>query len=335
MSGIIYTPAPTPPTPPTPPGAPDRGLQYNASGTFAGLALLSSDTNGDLAQYIATSTPSPAPPQNNAILYADVDEGDEAMSQINSWGKAFPLQNNIGHKILAMAWPGIGTSPVASFTWANVLANTGTWQGNGTTQPLAQKTYNATFALPNFTKMNGQTTAAINNSAEIYMITRERSVIVGSASQAWGVKLILTFGLSTYKTDERIFMGYNAFNSVNPANTDPSTWLNSIGIIKDQADSNFNFYFRGAAGGTKANTGITPTLNGVYRATIFIPSSGGSAYISLQEITVSTVNTASWSNSATIPIPGTILYPHFMANTGGATGTQVNISLIQIYEEQL
>lgn len=335
MAGIIYTPAPTPPTPPTPPGAPNRSLQYNASGTFAGLALLSSDTNGDLPQFIGTTTPSPVPPQNNAILYVNSDDGDQPITVFNSWEKDIPLQYNIGHKIIGGINPGIGTSANAFVNWQNCLANTGTWQGNGTTQPLAQKSYNASFVLPNLTKINGQTTAAINNTAAYYMITRERAVIIGSAAQAWGTKLIMTFGLPTYKTDQRLFFGYSAYNSVLPNNTDPSTWLNTVGVMKGQSDSNLQFYFRGATGGTIANTGITPTLNDVFRVTIFIPSSGAAVYINLQQITVGAINSVSWSNNSTIPIPNTILYPHFFANTGALSATQVNISLINVYEEQL
>jgi hypothetical protein len=334
MAGIIYTPPAAPPTPPTPPAGNLNSLQYNAGSVFGGLGNFEADATGFNPQFIATTNVL-TPPQGKAIMYANSDDGDEAVSVVNSWAKNFPLQYNLGHKIIAAAFAGIGTSPNAAFQWLNCLTNTGTWQGNGTSQPLAQKTYNASSVLPNVIKMNGQTTAAINNTAAIYMITRERAVIVGSAAQAWGAKLIITFGLPTYKTDQRIFMGYSGYNSALPANTDPSTWLNSIGIIKDQSDSTFNFYFRGVAGGTKANTTITPVLNGVYRATIFIPSSGGSAYINFQEITVGSINNANWSNTTTIPIPNTFLYPHFFANTGAISATQVNISLINMFEEQL
>lgn len=333
MSGIIYTPAPTPPTPPTPPGAPDRSLQYNASGTFAGLSLISSDTNGDLAQYIATSTPAPAPPQNNAILYADGGDGDDPISQINSWGKAFPLQNNIGHKIIGMAWPGSGSSITASFAWNGYVSSAlGTWSN---VNPLANKTYNLGATLPNISKQNGVTAAALNSGCEVCMITQVRAVLVGAAAQAWGVKLILTFGLPTYKTDQRIFMGYSFASSNLPQNTDPSTNLNCVAVIKDQGDTNLHFFFRGAAGLTKIDTGITPTLNGVYRVTVFIPSSGGQAFLNLQQILPNTIATATASNTTTIPIPGTYLYPHFMANTGGLSATAVNLSFIQMYEEQL
>lgn len=335
MAGIIYTAPPTPPTPPTPPAGNPNSLQYNGGAVFKGLDNLEADAAGNNQQFIATTNIN-TPPQGKAIIYASSEDGDEPVSVINSWGKNFPLQYNLGHKLVAGIFAGIGTSPAGAFNWsAGVLATTGTWSGNGTTQPLAQKTYNASFVLPNLTKMNGQTTAVLNNTAAVYMITRERAVIVGSAAQAWGTKLVLTFGLPTYKTDQRIFMGYSSYNSVLPANTDPSTWLNTIGIIKDQIDGTFNFYFRGATGGTKQNTLITPTLNGVYRATIFIPSSGGSAYINFQEITVGTVNNVSSSNTSTIPIPNTFLYPHFFANTGALSATQVNISLINVFEEQL
>lgn len=332
MAAIIYTAPPTPPTPPTPPGAPDGSVQYNSSGTFAGISLLTSNATGDHAQYIAASTPT-APPQGNLILFADGDDGDNPITQINSWDKSFPLQNNIGHKIIGMAWTGSGTSITASFAWNGYINSTlGTWNN---TNPLAFKNYALGTTLPNLSKQNGLTAAAINSGCEVCMITQARSVLVGAAAQAWGVKLILTFGLPTYKTDQRIFMGYSNVAATMPQNVDPSNNLNSIAIIKDQGDTNFQFFFRGAAGLTKVDTGITPVLNGVFRVTIYIPSTGAQAFINIQQILPNTITTAVESNNTTIPIPGTYLYPHFMANTGGLTATAVNLSFIQMYEEQL
>lgn len=331
MAGIFYTPPPVTPTPPTPPGGNVGSIQFNGSGIFKGLDFVEADSAEEHLQFIADNTVN-TPPQGKAVLYADSNDGDEPLTHLNSWGKNFPLQLNIGHKIVGMAWPSGGASVGNAFAWSNFTTSVGTWSSG---VALAAKTYSAGFVLPNLSKMNGATAATINTSAEVYVNTINRAAIIGSASQAWGTKLIITFGLPTYKSDQRIFVGYANAAGALGANVDPSTYINSIGIIKDSGSGSFVFFVRGAGIGTSVNTGITPTLNGVYRATIFIPSSGGSVYINFQEILVGTVNSVSYSNNTTLPAIGTAMFAHLLANTGATTATAVNLSLIQMYEEQL
>jgi hypothetical protein len=328
MAGIIYTPAPTPPTPP---GGLDRNVQYNNGGVFGGLRFLEADAAAHHQQFITPLSQPATPPADRAIIYASNDDGDQSLQVLNSFSKDYPLQLGIGHKIVGMAWPGNGSTALASFAWSGYV-NSGTGSWSPTTN--CTKSYTAGTALPNISRYNGQTLAAIGSSAEIFMGTQNRSVVTGSALQAWGVKLIVTFGCPTYVNTQRFFIGYSQFSAALNGLADPSSFINSIAIIKDVSDTTFNFFFRGLLGSTKINTGITPAVNGVYRATIFIPSVGTTAYMNFQEIGTNTVSSASISNSSTIPPVGTNLYPHMMVGNGATLGA-VNISLIQMHEEQL
>jgi hypothetical protein len=328
MAGINYTP---PPTAGTPPGGNINSVQFNGSGTFKGLDFVEADAAEEHLQLIADNTIN-TPAQGKIILYANSDDGDEPLTVINSWGKNFPLQYNIGHKVIGMAWPAGGASVGSAFAWSNFTTSVGTWSS---AVPLAGKSWSAGQALPNFTKMNGASATALNSSAEVYVNTINRAAIIGSGPQAWGTKLIITFGLPTYKSDQRIFAGYANAAGALGANVDPSTYTNAIGIIKDQASGSFVFFVRGAGIGTSVNTGINPTLNGVYRATIFIPSAGGQCYLNFQEILVGSITNADYSNNTTMPVVGTSMFAHLLVNTGAATTNAVNVSLIQIYEEQL
>lgn len=332
MAGIIYTPPPTAPTPPTPPGGNANSIQFNGGGIFKGLDFLEADAAEEHAQFIADNTVN-TPPQGKAVLYANSDDGDEPLTVINSWGKNIPIQYNIGHKIIGMIWPSNGGSPNNAFSFSGRTTAVGaTWSDS---TALAQKNYVAGTSLQNFTRMNGASAAALNSSAEVYVNTKERGAVLGSASQAWGTKLIITFGLPTYKSDQRFFAGYSTATAQLPANADPSTFLNAIGLIKDSGGGNFVFYVRGAGLATSVNTGVTPTLNSVYRFTIFIPSSGGRVYMNLQEILVGSVTSTNYNTNASLPVVGSVFVPHLMVNTGATTATAVNISLIQVYEEQL
>lgn len=331
MASIIYTPPATPPTPPTPPGGLTGNVQYNNAGAFGGLRFLEADVNAHHQQFITPLTAPTTPPADKAILYASNDDGDQALTSLNSFGKDYPLQLGIGHKIVGMAWPSNGTTALASFSWNGYLTTSGNW--SPTTN--CTKSYTAGTALPNVTRYNGQTTAAANSSAELFVNSQNRSAIVGGALQAWGTKLIITFGCPTYALTQRFFIGYTSISSVLGPTVDPSSFINSIAIIKDVSDNTFNFFFRGSLGGTKINTGVTPTVNGLYRATIFIPSVGTTAYMNFQEIgTNEIIANASISNSSTIPAVGTNLYPHLQVNSG--TGVlSANISMVNMYEEQL
>lgn len=334
MAAIIYTPPATPPTPPTPPGGLTGNVQYNNAGAFGGLRFLEADANAHHQQFIAALTQPAQPPTDRAILYASNDDGDNSLNVLNSFNKDFPIQLGIGHKIVGMMWPGAGTTVTGSFAWNGyVNSATGNWQA---TNPLGVKSYSAATTLPNISRMIGATTAAVNSAAECYVNTLNRAVIPGNGLQAWGTKLILTFGLPTYATTQRIFAGYTQYGSALGSGVDPSSYLNSIAIIKDASDNTFNFFFRGALGSTKINTGVTPAANGLYRATIFIPSVGTTAYMNFQEIGVNAITAnASVSNSSTIPAVGfQFLYPHLYVSTGAAA-TIANIALIQVYEEQL
>jgi hypothetical protein len=332
MAGIIYTAPPTAPTPPTPPAGNTGSIQYNGGSVFKGLDNLETDAAGKHQQFISDDVIN-TPSQNKVVLYANSEDGDDPLSVVNSWGKNFPLQYNIGHKIIGMSWPTNGAAPSGAFAWNGYVSSVGAAWNSGV--PLATKSYNAGSTLPNISRMNGSTTAAINQSAEIYVNTINRSAIIGSAAQAWGTKLIITFGLPTYKSDQRMFIGYANAAAALGANVDPTNYINCIAVIKDQGTSQFTFFVRGSGIGNTQLTGITPTLNGLYRLTVFIPSSGGKTYINFQEIVVNTVNSVSYFNDTTMPIIGTPMYPHLMANTGALSATAINLSLVQMYEEQL
>jgi hypothetical protein len=334
MAGIIYTPPPTTPTPPLFPGGNAGSLQYSNTTNFKGLDFLESDASGSHQQFIVDDGINIAPPpQGKTILYAESNDGDESLSTINSWGKDFPLQNNIGHKIIGMSWPTNGAAPSGAFAWNGYVSAVGLQWNSGVA--LATKSYSAGTTLPNISRMNGATTAAINQSAEIYVNTINRAAIIGSAAQAWGTKLIITFGLPTYKSDQRFFIGYVNASAALGGTVDPSSYLNAIAIIKDSASNRFFFYVRGAGIASSQSTGFVPTLNGLYRLTVFIPSSGGSCYMSFDEILVNSINTANYTNNTTMPATGTAMFAHMMANTGPTTATAINLSLVQMYEEQL
>jgi hypothetical protein len=331
MAGIIYTPPPVTPTPPTPPGGNINSIQYNGGSIFKGLDFLESDAAGEHQQFIAALTTPSTPPADRSILFASNEDGDGELSVLNQYDKSTPLQLGIGHKIVGMIQPGNGSLPLSSFSWfggANIQSS-GNWDSNATA-----KVATAGVALPNVTRQRCVSNAALNATSETAMTDPKRAAIVGYARQAWGTKLIITFGLPTYRSDQRLLIGYTGNAGLISGAVDPSTLLNSVAIIKDVAQSTFNFYFRGTAGGNTFNSGITPTVNGLYRVTVFVPSTGTQAFINFQEIGVNAITSNLTYFSSNIPAQGVSIFPHLYASTAGVA-TAVSFALVQIYEEQL
>lgn len=327
MSGIIYTKPPQAQTQPA--GSPTQ-LQYNAGGGLFGALANVNAINGNLS-LSQIATPS-TPVGGTGVIYADSGDTDQQLAYVNSYGRVTPIQYGWSHKIVGQILVGNGSLPVGSFDYLGAVTVTGTADSNGST-----KTYSAGSVLTNLTRQKITSAAALNSGAEICMADPKRAAIVGSGSQGWGSKLTITFGLATYVTTQRIFVGYSQYASASAYNVDPSTLLNCAAIIKDANDINFSFFFNdGTGAGVKIDTGIAPALNGVYRVTVFIPSNGSSFNVNISQINTDSISPQAAYNQATtnVPLSGQFLYPHMFASTAAST-TAVTMTLINLYEEQL
>ena len=201
----------------------------------------------------------------------------------------------------------------------------GNWSGAFTQTGsigYVQKSYDATNLLPNYTYFRLFTAASTNASSEQYMNQTYSSCILGNSAYGAGSKLILVFGLNAYASTERIFAGWINSNAASSSTTDPSAWLNTIGLSKDTGDTTFQFcYNNGSGTATKVNTGVTPNANNIYRLTIFIPSNSTISYQTLEVITKTSITTYTSSNSAKIPATGLIMYPHQYVNTASGAAS--------------
>jgi hypothetical protein len=334
MSEIKYTAPVVLPTPVTP-AAPANSIQYNNAGAFGGMANVSADA-GNLKFAPIDQPSAPTGAGGAGVIYASNDEGDTQLTYINNYNRVTPLQYGFSHKILTQILPGNGATPLGSGSMfgSTSIILTGSADSNGTAK------VNSVFTtLPNLTRQTITSAAALNSGAEIAKTDPKKAAIVGNGfnTQAWGTKLVITFGLPTYAISQRLFAGYSQYAAATAYNTDPSNLLNIAAVTKDAGEATFQFFFNdGIGAGVKIDTGITPTINSVYRVTVFIPSAGNTISINVSEITVGAItgNTSYTQTLTNIPASGTFLYPHLYASTAGSA-TAVAISLINIYEEQI
>lgn len=84
----------------------------------------------------------------------------------------------------------------------------------------------------------------------------------------------------TFVTDTRVFIGLSP-SLTPPTNVQPSTLLNSIGIIKDSADTTYSLYSAGGAIGTKIDLGVNfdaVSINDSFEVIFFSPINIGKVY---------------------------------------------------------
>lgn len=207
---------------------------------------------------------------------------------------------------------------------------------------LVNAVYDATNRLPNIFNESTTSSALANSSAGWYYASTSKSngVFIQNTNYYGGAILTITFGLSSYFSTQRLFIGYDTSNNLQPsATTDPSAILNSVGLSKDVGDATLQFITNGRSGtATKVNTGVTPTTGNEYRLTITInpnPATNG-IYMTLETLTKSALPTKVSSGKLTsnIPVNGVALQPVIWANTGSGTSAVV-LNFILMTQERL
>jgi hypothetical protein len=331
MAGIIYTPPPVVPTPPTPPGGQDHSVQFNDAGSFNGSDHIFIDnSNGWLILESDGMVPSP-PGAKRVKIWGNSDGAENKMWMTPTTGTPTPVQHEIAYK--QVSW--LQSPSASNFTGIGSLTAFGTL---GTFARIL-KSNDALNNLPNYTY--GKLTSAsgvANSGAELYGNTIGFNAIVSNNAYAGGGYAVFVFGLPTYATTQRIFVGYTSANAANFGGAgDPSSFLNMIGVGKDSSDNTLYFMCNDSSGiATKINTGITPVaLSTVYRLTVSFLAGSNTMHCQLETITNAGITrfAASFGGGSNTPALGTNMLVHAGVNTA-ASLTAVTIAIIQIYEEQ-
>lgn len=136
----------------------------------------------------------------------------------------------------------------------------------------------------------------------------------------------------TARSDQRAFIGFVPGPSSLGTTADPSTFLNSIGFGKDQADTNLQFMYNAGSGtATKTSTGVafTSLLNVPLMLSISAPAGGGTVTVSLTNISTGAVifSGTILNSDPKYIAANTRIFPAFWCNTGSATSTAVVIAV--------
>ena len=108
----------------------------------------------------------------------------------------------------------------------------------------------------------------------------------------------------TFVTDTRVFIGMSP-SLTPPTNVQPSTLLNSIGIIKDSADTTYSLYSAGGSIGTKIDLGVNfdaVSINDSFEVILFSPINSGKVYYEVRRVNTGYTHVTSGEfSSANLP----------------------------------
>jgi len=205
-----------------------------------------------------------------------------------------------------------------------------TARNNGTSAAQSTPTRASTNAMTSLSRAQfGTGTTATGASG-----TQTAAAVAwrGNAAGLGGFFFFARFGVETLAADMRMMVGLSANNATMAA--DGSTWANTCALVKDSADSTWQFAMRNASTLTKTATGCTVTAGQILDLYIFAPpNNAGTITVRLVDAVTGTIYMDDVGLSANLPVNTTFLY--MQAHCQSVSGTTAKIfSLNKMYLEQ-
>lgn len=299
---------------------------------------------------------------------AKVDGGDATLVQPSNWNADHVVENYVDlPDVVTPAVPAAGWLRMFAKTRANraTLNSIGPagidvayqpaffgntiqmWLPSATT---AQTAFGVTFTARNNGTGAAQDTPVRASTNAMTSMSRARFGTGTTASGASGTQTAATvawrgngaslggfffnarFGVETTAADLRMMIGLSANNATMAA--DGSTWANTCALVKDSADSTWQFATRNATTLTKTPTGCTVTAGQVLDLYVFAPpNNSATIYVRLVDVITGTIFMDDVAITSNLPVNTTFMY--MQAHTQSVSGTTAKLlALNKMYLEQ-
>jgi hypothetical protein len=300
-------------------------VTYNNAGTSAGSSQVGIDLTDKNLEFtsVTGTTQVPAPSAGLAKVYTVNRTGIDRAAVTPSVGSEYYLQANLARQNSAYydAFGGNGWGYEAFGNLNVAPSSSNGFISTSTTSELAN--FNTKRAV---TGTTSGTAAGMYSSASVMTIS--------TTAHGHGGLITEVSGFSVYNANERIFEGIIGAASLGAfPSGDPSSFVNILGIGKDVADATLQVMYNDASGvATKVNTSITPNQNDVYIVTVFVNSAGTAAYVTLEDISTTTVTIFN-SGALSTNLPAAGGYGELMMISNGTTAATRTIDLISCERE--
>lgn len=163
-------------------------------------------------------------------------------------------------------------------------------------------------------------------------------ITVGDGGILGGFHYVLRFGISDAAavSGARMFMGLR--ESLTPANAEPSTLTNCVGIGHGASDANMRLFYGGTAAQTPIDLGANFPANtrsvDVYELALFSAPASPNVHWEVTRLNTGHVASGTITNSgATILPPATLLITPWGYRTNNATALAVAVDIVSVYLE--
>lgn len=264
-----------------------------------------------------------APAAGNLRLFAKTRASRATLNSIGPLGIEVAYQPALFGNTVQMWLPSATTAQTA-FGATYTARNAGTAAAQATP---ARASTNAMTSLLRATFGTG-TTATGSSGTQTAATVAWR----GNAAGLGGFFFFARFGVETLAADLRVFVGLSANNAAMVA--DASTWANTCGLVKDTADSTWQFATRNATTLTKTPSGATVTAGQILDLYIFAPpNNSATIYVRLVDAVTGTIYMDDVAITSNLPVNTTFMY--MQAQTQSVTGTTAKLlALNKMYLEQ-
>lgn len=303
------------------PGGNTSEVQYNNTGSFAGIANV--ETDGNYLMLISSSIediPSKPDAGRMKVFVHDI-AGRQMLSIRGPSGIHTALQpvlsrNNIG------IWDHPGNSTAAMSTW-------------GLTAPTTSGTLTArTVATTNVATMSRR--LGIVSAAGAGSVAGARSAVAQFTMNA-GFMVVFRFFNSDASAvaNAKVWVGMTSTTTAfTGSGANPSSFPNSVGIGADTGQTNLAWMARGATTATTASLGgnfPANTLNkDFYEVALFCPPTGSTIGYRVERI--NTGDITSGIISTNLPATNTLLAPQLW-RCNGSTALAVGLDVVSVYME--
>lgn len=263
-----------------------------------------------------------APAAGNLRLFAKTRASRATLNSIGPLGIEVAYQPAFFGNTQIM-WVPSGTTAQTAFGATYTARNAGTAAAQATP---ARASTNAMTSLLRATFGTG-TTATGSSGTQTAATVAWR----GNAAGLGGFFFFARFGVETLAADLRVFVGLSANNAAMAA--DGSTWANTCGLVKDTADSTWQFATRNATTLTKTASGCTVTAGQILDLYIFAaPNNAATIYVRLVDAVTGTIFMDDVAITSNLPVNTTFMY--MQAQTQSVTGTTAKLlALNKMYLE--
>lgn len=236
----------------------------------------------------------------------------------------------------------------------------GPWLGSNFRAEWAPSTVTTAVAVASMTQYGIAMQALVGTptvgtiATTNYMTMQRRTVMTGSATTTAGVLELKSstsmcsrnttgggfhacfrFGLVTYYSDCRIFVGFTSATSAMAAGTDPTALLNIIGIGKNGADSALTIMSNDGSGAatktTLTNTGGTLANNNCYQVEFFCKPGDTSIGYRVERMDTGAVDEGQISSD--LPAEATLFVPHMWMANNTAHNPAVGMAIMSFFVE--